>query len=215
MHMALATSLATIVITSISSTLAHHKKGAVLWQKVLLLTPSICIGSWLGASFATQLDTSTLKPVFGFFEIFVAFLMYSQYQSKQHQQTIKTVNGFIGGGFIGGISAIVGIGGGTLTVPFLHWHKINIKNAIATSAACGLPIAIFATASYIFNGLDSAKPQQNTFGFVQLNAFILIATSSFLFAPLGAKVTHNISDVLLKKVFSGFLLMLGLKMLLF
>ena len=214
MHMALATSLATIIITSISSTLAHHKKRAVLWPVVLILAPGIGLGSWLGASFATQLDTSTLKPIFGIFEIFVAFLMYSQYQSKQHQLTIKKVNGFIGGNIIGSISAIVGIGGGTLTVPFLHWHKIKIKNAIATSAACGLPIAVFATASYIYNGWHLQQDQQNMFGYVQLNAFLLIATCSFLFAPLGAKFAHSISDVLLKKIFSLFLLLLGIKMLL-
>jgi len=218
MHMALATSLATIIITSISSTLAHHKKRAVLWPTVLLLSPGICLGAWLGANFATQLDTSTLKPMFGLFEIFVACLMFGQYQSKNHQRTIKTSSGLIGGSIIGGISAIVGIGGGTLTVPFLHWHKINIKNAIATSAACGLPIAIFATASYTYsswNLTDNISPdQQSMFGFVQLHAFLLIAICSFLFAPLGAKLAHTISDVLLKKIFSIFLLLLGLKMLL-
>ena len=218
MHMALATSLATIIITSISSTLAHHKKHAVLWPIVLLLAPGICLGAWFGANLASQLDTSILKPVFGLFEIFVAFLMYSQYQSKEHHRTIKKSNGFIGGSIIGGISAIVGIGGGTLTVPFLHWHKINIKNAIATSAACGLPIATFATASYVFSGWDIADEisqiQQNTFGFIQLQAFILISVCSFIFAPLGAKLAHNISSILLKKIFSIFLLLLGLKMLL-
>lgn len=214
MHMALATSLATIIVTSISSTLAHHKRRAVLWPTVIRLSPGICLGAWLGASFATQLDTAILKPVFGFFEIFVAFLMYSQYQSKKHQHTIKTSNGFLGGSIIGGISAIVGIGGGTLTVPFLHWHKIDIKNAIATSAACGLPIAIFATASYIFRGWNISPEQQTMLGYVQLQAFFLISICSFLFAPLGAKLAHTISDVLLKKIFSIFLLLLGLKMLL-
>lgn len=219
MHMALATSLATIIITSISSTLAHHKKNAVLWPVVLLLSPGIAIGAWLGADFAAQLDSTILKPVFGIFEIFVAILMFSRYQSKQHQLTIRATNGFIGGGIIGSVSAIVGIGGGTLTVPFLHWHKINIKNAVATSAACGLPIAIFATTSYIFNGANLIEAtqlrQQSMFGFVQIHAFLFIAAASFLFAPLGAKLAHSISDVLLKKVFAIFLLVLGLKMLLF
>lgn len=218
MHMALATSLATIIITSISSTLAHHKKRAVHWPIVLLLSPGICFGAWLGASFATQLDTAVLKPMFGCFEIFVAALMFSQYQSKNHQLTIRPVNGFLGGGIIGSISAIVGIGGGTLTVPFLHWHKIDIKNAIATSAACGLPIAVFATASYVFSGLNTTESsvltQQSMFGFVQLHAFALIAICSFIFAPVGVKFAHTISDALLKKIFSVFLLLLGLKMLL-
>jgi len=218
MHMALATSLATIIITSISSTLAHHKKRAVLWPTVLLLSPGICLGAWSGAAYAAQLDTTLLKPVFGCFEIFVALLMYSRYQSKKHQSNIGISSGFVGGCTIGGISAVVGIGGGTLTVPFLHWHKISMKNAIATSAACGLPIAIFATASYIFSGWNLSSNlshgQQNMFGFVQIHAFILISTCSFLFAPLGAKLAHAVSDVILKKIFSIFLLLLGLKMLL-
>jgi hypothetical protein len=217
MHMALATSLATIVITSISSTLAHHKKKAVLWRIVFMLAPGICLGAWLGAIFATELETAILKPLFGIFELCVAALMFSQHQSKQHQLSIKPVNAFFGGNIIGSISAIVGIGGGTLTVPFLHWHNINIKNAVATSAACGFPIAVFATASYIISGWDIsnelAQSPVNVFGYVQLNAFAYISISSFIFAPLGAKVAHKVADINLKRVFSLFLLVLGLKML--
>ena len=216
MHMALATSLATIVVTSISSTLAHHKKQAVIWPIVLILSPGIAVGAWLGASFAAQLDTSTLKPVFGLFELFVAALMFKQYQSKQHHLNIKTTNAIIGGGLIGGISSIVGIGGGTLTVPFLHWHNINIKNAIATSAACGVPIALFASASYIYSGwhLQTGSSSYPThISYVQLDAFLFISISSFLCAPLGAKLAHKVPDSYLKKTFTLLLLLLGLKML--
>ena len=216
MHMALATSLATIIITSISSTLAHHKKQAVLWPTVFSLAPGICLGAWFGASIAAELQTATLRPVFGVFELCVATLMLTQYQSKQHHLSIRPLSAFFGGGIIGSISAIVGIGGGTLTVPFLHWHNINIKNAIATSAACGLPIAVFGTASYIFSARaisGTSSLAGNTFGYVQTNAFVLIAICSFIFAPLGAKVAHNISDNTLKKVFALLLFLLGLKML--
>lgn len=217
MHMALATSLATIVFTSISSTLAHHRKKAVLWRIVFLLAPGICIGAWFGASIATELNTNTLKPLFGIFELCVAALMFSQYQSKQHHLSIKPVNAFISGNIIGGFSAIVGIGGGTLTVPFLHWNNINIKNAVATSAACGLPIAISGTASYIINGWEvshqASFSQRATLGYVQINAFAFIAFASFISAPVGAKMAHKFSDINLKKVFALFLLVLGLKML--
>jgi uncharacterized membrane protein YfcA len=215
MHMALATSLATIIITSLSSTLAHHRKRAVLWRVVMLLVPGIGIGAWFGASLASELDTTTLKPVFGLFEIFVAILMLSRYQSDRHTLSINTGSALLGGGFIGGISSIVGIGGGTLTVPFLHWHNIAIKNAIATSAACGLPIAIFATASYIWNSQHLANshllPSDNA-GFVNLHAFAVISLCSFMFAPLGAKLAHRIPDVTLKRVFSSLLLLLGISM---
>lgn len=217
MQMALATSLATIIVTSVSSTFAHHKKQAVIWPVVFSLSPGICLGAWLGADLASDLSTAILKPVFGVFELFVAALMLSHYQSQQHNYAIKPLTSFLGGNIIGGISAIVGIGGGTLTVPFLHWHQLKVKNAIATSAACGLPIAVMGTASYVFNSWDISNsfssPQAYTLGYVQLNAFLLIAISSFIFAPLGAKVTHKISDSLLRKVFALFLLLLGIKML--
>lgn len=217
MHMALATSLATIIITSISSTIAHQKKQAILWRVVFSLAPGICLGAWFGAEFASQLNTAILKPLFGIFELFVAALMLSQYQSQQHQFRLKPVTAFIGGNIIGSVSAIVGIGGGTLTVPFLHWNNIKIKNAVATSAACGFPIAVAGTTSYIVNGWNietSALSGDNvSFGYVQLNAFITIAFTSFIFAPLGAKVAHKISDLHLKKFFSLLLFVLGVRML--
>lgn len=217
MHMALATSLATIIVTSIASTLAHHKKQAVLWPTVFLLAPGICLGAWLGASLASELSTAILRPLFAVFELCIAALMLSQYQSKQQHSTIQPFNALFGGGIIGSISAIVGIGGGTLTVPFLHWHNINIKNAIASSAACGLPIALFGTAAYIYAGwtiTDSSSLPENAIGYVHINAFVLIAISSFICAPLGAKLAHKISDKSLKKIFALVLLILGLKMLL-
>lgn len=217
MHMALATSLATIIITAISSTIAHQKKHAILWPVVFSLAPGIALGAWFGAELASQLNTETLKPLFGIFELFVAVLMLSQYQSQQHQFSLKPVTAFIGGNIIGSVSAIVGIGGGTLTVPFLHWNNINIKNAVATSAACGFPIAVAGTASYIVNGWNietTALSADNiSFGYVQLNAFITIALSSFIFAPLGAKVAHKISDAQLKKFFALLLIVLGIRML--
>lgn len=234
MHMALATSLATIIVTSISSTYTHNKKHAVLWRVVLLLAPGICLGAWFGAIFATHINTVILKSFFGVFELFVAALMFNSAQNHQknetheiqRQDTIKPARAFFGGNFIGLLSSIIGIGGGTLTVPFLNWQNISIKNAIASSAACGFPIAVFGTLSYLVSGwslnltphisdsgLTNLLPT-NTFGYVQLNAFLLIALFSFIFAPLGAKASHKLSDINLKKVFSAFLFFLGLKMLL-
>ena len=213
MHMALATSLATIIFTSISSTLAHHKKQAVLWKTVLLLTPGICLGAWIGGAFASHIDTEILKPIFGCFEFLVALHLLSNLQTKQHVSSIDPVKASIGGFFIGDISALVGIGGGTLTVPFLHWHKIAIRNAIATSAACGLPIAIFGTASYVYAGWNINGLPEYTLGYVQLTAFSLIAVTSFLMAPLGAKAAHIIPEKNLKAGFAVFLLLLSAKML--
>ena len=212
--MALATSLATIIVTSISSSFAHHKKHAVLWPIVFLLAPGICIGAWTGGVFAASLNTEILKPVFGCFELLVALHLLSNTKTREHESSIEPVKATIGGFIIGNISAIVGIGGGTLTVPFLHWHKINIRNAIASSAACGLPIALFGTASFIYAGWGISGLPEQTFGYVNLTAFFSIIVTSFLFAPLGAKATHIIAERKLKIGFGLFLLLVSTKMLL-
>ncbi|MDH5710265.1 MAG: sulfite exporter TauE/SafE family protein [Gammaproteobacteria bacterium] len=212
MHMALATSLATIIVTSISSTRAHHKKHAVLWPVFLLLAPGICLGAWLGGIAASAMPTNLLKPAFGIFELFVAIHMLWNRQSRQHNTSINKIKSAAGGFVIGAISALVGIGGGTLTVPFLHWHSIAIRNAIATSAACGLPIAIFGTASYIYTGWSIDDLPQQTLGYVHLQAFALIIATSFIFAPVGARLAHQLPEAALKKGFALFLILIGLKL---
>lgn len=209
MHMALATSLATIIFTSISSTLAHHKKQAVLWPLVWLLAPGIVIGAWLGGSAAARLDTSVLKPVFAVFELLVAIQLLRQSGVSRRQTRLASFHGLAGGTVIGFVSAIVGIGGGTLTVPFLHWHNVSMRNAVATSAACGLPIAAFATGSYIFAGSDAGGLPEPSWGYVFLPAFGSIVIASFVFAPLGAKVAHWLPENTLRTGFGLFLLALG------
>lgn len=214
MHMALATSLATIVFTSISSTHAHHKKQAVQWPLVLLLTPGIAIGAWLGGTAATALNTDALKKIFGVFELLVAIHLLSRHRFAQHNHSISKLRAGISSGVIGFVSAIVGIGGGTLTVPFLHWHGIAMRKAIATSAACGLPIAIFATASFILSGWHTTNLSSSTLGFVNLNAFTFIVIASYLCAPLGAKAAHSLPENVLRLIFGIILLALSAKMIL-
>jgi len=213
MHMALATSLATIIITSISSTRAHHKKKAVLWPVAALLAPGICIGAWFGGVIAAQLGTEILKPIFGIFELVIATYLLINKKSAAHVTNIGKIKSTLGGLFIGTVSAIVGIGGGSLTVPFLLWHSITMRNAIATSAACGFPIAIFGSASYIYSGYQITNLPAYTFGYVHMVAFALIISTSFLFAPVGAKLAHRLPENLLRKGFALFLLLIGLKML--
>lgn len=220
MHMALGTSLATIVITSISSSYAHHKKNAVLWSTVFLLSPGIVLGAWAGGSTASVLDSAILKPVFAVFEFTVAIMMLLSHNKKTDAlpvaiQPVKihTCIALTGGFVIGLVSAIAGIGGGTLTVPFLHKLNVNIKNAVATSAACGLPIALAGTASYIFAGRNVSFDGVPALGYINLEAFSAIIMTSLLFAPLGAWLAHKIPDKQLKKVFAIFLFFLGIKML--
>ena len=213
MQMALTTSLATIVITSISSTRAHHKKQAVLWPLVLLLSPGIIFGAWFGGLFASAINSDSLKSFFAIFEFAVAINLLLKKQPAQHNTVIKKTVAAAGGTVIGFISTLVGIGGGTMTVPFLHWFTISMRNAVATSAACGFPIALIGTLSYLYASYDLSLSGSNAIGYLQYDALLFIAGSSFLFAPLGAKVAHSISEKTLRQSFSSLLFILGFIML--
>jgi uncharacterized membrane protein YfcA len=118
------------------------------------------------------------------------------------------------GGVIGGVSAIVGIGGGSLTVPFLTWCNTAMRQAVATSAACGLPIALAGSVGYIVAGLNSADLPAWSLGYVYGPALLGVAAASMLSAPLGAKLAHTLPTGTLKKVFAVFLTLVGTKMLL-
>lgn len=218
MHLALATSLATIIITSISSTRAHHQRQAVLWPVVLRFAPGILLGAWLGGVLAARISSETLKPVFGVFELLVALYMFSQYKPVQHDTRISTARSTGGGLIIGAVSALVGIGGGSLSVPFLLWHGIAMRRAVATSAAVGLPIAVAGTAAYIYSGWQQTFLAQGriepTLGYVHLTAFVSIIATSFIFAPLGAKLAHSLPETTLKRVFALFLSAIAFKLML-
>ncbi|TNF36098.1 MAG: sulfite exporter TauE/SafE family protein [Gammaproteobacteria bacterium] len=213
MHLALGTSLATIVITSISSVRSHHRHQAVLWPVAARLAPGILIGAWLGGWLAGQLTTAWLKPIFGVFEILVALHLLSGKQVEEHERLPGPLIMNSAGGVIGTISAIVGIGGGTLTVPFLVWHGTAIRKAIATSAACGLPIAISGSLSYAVAGWGNPQLPDHVLGYIHLPAFVGIVLTSALFAPLGARLTHRLPVQLLKKIFAVFLLLVAAKLL--
>ena len=214
MHMALATSLATIIVTSIASARAHHRRGAVLWPIVFRLSPAIIVGAWLGAVIASALASDILRPAFGVFELLVAIHLLINYRPVTHTTSISTTSGIVGGTVIGSISSIVGIGGGTLTVPFLLWHNINIKNAVASSAACGFPIALAGTATYVASGWSVADLPAYSLGYVNLPAFAMIIVTSIITAPVGAGLAHRLPEKTLRIVFALFLLALGTKMLL-
>ena len=213
MHSALATSLASIVFTSVSSTLAHHKKHAVIWPLVWRLAPGIVTGAWLGGMAAARLDTAVLKPVFAVFELLVALHLLRRASPVQQRTPLQNPVAVGGGLTIGFISAIVGIGGGTLTVPFLHWHNIAMRHAVATSAACGLPIALFGAAAYVVSGWQANLPVPSL-GYVNLPALGFIVITSYLCAPLGARLAHHLPEQRLKMAFALFLLALSMKMLL-
>lgn len=211
MHMALGTSLATIIITSISSVSAHHKKGAVLWQVVKNLAPGLMLGSFLGAAIADLLPSHALQLMMGIFAIWVAYRMFAGAQvvvDASRQLPPKNMQLLAGGG-IGIASAIFGIGGGSLTVPYLNRYGVVMQKAVATSAACGLPIAIAGAIGFMVFGAANSQPIKGAIGYVHIYAFIGISVMSFFTAKIGAKVAHRLSPMMLKRCFAALLSCIG------
>ncbi len=204
MHMALGTSLAIIMLTSLSSIRAHHQRGAVLWSLCGRLTPGIVLGALSGAVVADMLSDEVLKPVFGIFELLVALQMWLGVRSSLQRNLPDWPGISVAGWVIGSVSAIVGIGGGTLTVPFLTWCRIGIHNAVATSAACGFPIAVAGTLGFIATGWNEAGLPAMSSGYVYWPAFAAVGVASMLFAPLGARLAHALPADKLKKFFAIF-----------
>lgn len=214
MHLALGTSLASIAFTSLSSIRAHQKHRAILWPAVVQLTPGIMLGAAFGGWVAGMMTTAWLKPLFAVFELGVGLHMLASVTTVAHRPAASPAGMAGAGGVIGLVSALVGIGGGTLTVPWLVWNSAPMRQAIATSAACGFPIAVAGSVSYIVNGWQQPLLPETALGYVHLPAFIGIVISSILFAPLGARLTHNLPVTTLKKIFGALLLLLGIKLLL-
>ncbi|MCK4742197.1 MAG: sulfite exporter TauE/SafE family protein [Sulfuriflexus sp.] len=212
-HIAVGTSLASIVMTSISSTWAHQQHAAVLWPVFWQLTPGIILGVFIGAVIADFMNANSLRTFFGVFELLVAAQMAMNIKPAAHRQLPNWQGTASAGSGIGIISSIVGIGGGTLTVPFLIWCNTNMHKAIATSAACGLPIAVAGAIAYTLTGLNEANLPEGAMGYIYWPAFTGIIITSILFAPLGARLAHRLPVAVLKKVFAVLLAVLGLRML--
>ncbi|RYY73641.1 MAG: sulfite exporter TauE/SafE family protein [Gammaproteobacteria bacterium] len=212
-HMALATSMAAIIPTAIASLRAHHSRNAVLWSVVLKIAPGILLGTFAGTFLASYLSAKPLAIFFSCFMSFVALQMVMDRKPKPSRQLPSgVVLSGVGSG-IGGISALVAIGGGTLTVPFLTWCNIALPVAIGTSAAVGLPIAFAGATGYLINGWSVENLPVHTLGFIYWPAVIAMATASFFTAPLGARLAHSLPIPLLKKCFAALLISLSLQML--
>jgi len=214
MQIAVGTSLATIVITSLSSIVAHQKHGAILWNVVRYLTPGLLAGAVFGAIIADYLPTYTLQIVFAIFVLLLGLRMIlagaTSPQRRLPGRTGMNAVGFI----IGSLSAVVGIGGGSLTVPFLAYCNIKkIHHAIATSSACGFPIAIAGSIGFAITGLNEPGLPAWSSGYIYWPAFFGISITAALFAPLGARLAHNLPVTTLKSLFGVLLLLMGIKML--
>lgn len=212
-HLALGTSMACIILTSLSSMRAHHANGTVLWPLAKTMSLGMIVGTLSATFLIPYLSSKSLAIFFSAFMAYVAIQMFRT--SKPHEGSVeigKTELRLVTLG-IGAISALVSIGGGSLTVPYLTWRNINIRNAIATSAALGFVISVAGTLGYLINGFRTVGFTADTWGYVYLPTVLLVAIPSFFTAPVGAKLTQKLPVKTLKKIFGALLMLLSLKML--
>ncbi|MEY2618742.1 MAG: hypothetical protein RL522_1744 [Pseudomonadota bacterium] len=207
---AIATSMATIIFTSLSSVRAHHKRGAVRWDIVRRLAPGIVLGSLVASlGVFSFLKGSWLALFFAGFVGFSATQMFLDKKPKPSRQMPGSAGQLAAGGVIGFLSGLVGAGGGFVSVPFMTWCNVAIHNAVATSAALGFPIAVANVGGYILAGQNVQDLPAGTFGYLWLPALAVIAVGSVLTAPLGARAAHALPVKTLKKVFASILYMLS------
>jgi uncharacterized membrane protein YfcA len=212
-HMAVATSTATIIFTALSSAREHHKHGAVLWAVVAGLAPGIIVGSLVGPQIVGGMSTGLLAGFFGVFVAFSATQMLIDRKPRPSRELPGKPGLFAVGGGIGLISSMVGAGGGFLSVPFMSWCNVKIHNAVATSAALGLPIAIAGTIGFIIAGADERGMPAYSLGYIYLPALLSIVVASMLTAPLGARTAHTWPVKKLKRAFALLLYVLAAYML--
>jgi len=213
-HMAVATSLATIVITSIASVKAHNRHGTVIWWVFRAMTPGIVLGGIIGSTAARYIDSDNLKTVFGIFALLIAVQMIFKFRPPEKSREPGKLRLFFSGGIIGSFSTLVGIGGGSLTVPYLIFWKTNMARAVGTSSAIGLPLSISGTIGFIISGWGAPELPHWSLGYVFLPAFFGIVMVSSFTAPIGARLASKISGKLLSRVFASFLIVVGLDILL-
>lgn len=213
LHMALATSMAAIVPISLSSLLAHQRRGGVQWPVVHWLTPGILLGTLSATFLAAIIPTQFLAMVFTVFVVYAALQMSIQILPQAPRQ-LPGAGGLVAvGGGIGGISALVSIGGGALTVPFLVWHQVPLKQAIASSAAVGFPLALAGALGYWINGLLQPVDFPATWGWIHWPAVLIIALTSPWLAPVGVALMHRLPVPILKRLFALLLITMAIRML--
>ncbi len=214
MHLALGTSMATIVFTSLASMRKHHQHGAVNWQVVRGITPGILLGTALGALLASSIPTRGLGIFFTLFVYFAAAQILIDKRPHPSRQLPGIAGMTLTGTFTGWISSLVSIGGGTIVVPFLIWCNVPLRHAIGTASAIGFPIAVGGTLGYIAVGSHIEALPAPHLGYVYLPALFWVALASVVTAPLGARAAHRMKVELLRKLFAVLLIMLATKLLL-
>jgi uncharacterized membrane protein YfcA len=213
MHLSLATSMATIVFTSISSVRAHHRHGAVDWRVALAMAPGIVAGALGATLIAGFVPTRALAVFFAVFMLYASLQMFFEVKPKPTRQLPGAAGLFGVGAGIGALSSVLAAGGAFLSIPFLARCNVPLKRAIGTAAANGFPIAVAGTAGYVLNGLRVSGLPDGSLGFVYVPALAIIVAASMPMAPLGAKLAHRLPVKRLRIAFALVLLALALRML--
>ena len=211
MHAALASSMASIVLTAASSARAHHRRGSVLWPTVAWMVPGVLLGGWLGSRVAIGLAGDALRwCVAAYCFIVAAQMLLSRATPGGDARTVPRGPGYsVAGVAIGALSALVGIGGGSMTVPLLVWRGVPPVRAVGTSSACGIFIGIGSALGYALQAPAGALPLAYSVGYIYLPAALGVAAASVLAAPYGTRLAHAISGDALKRVFAVFMMVVG------
>ena len=213
-HLALGTSFATIIFTSLSSIIAHHRLGNVNWGVARMMTPGLALGVTVGSVIAATLSGTVLQIAIGTYLCVIAIQFVFALQPRSIQQLPGCGGLSAAGTFIGGLSAFFGIAGGSMTVPFLTMCKVEMKRAVATSAVCGLPIALFGAITYSLEGVITQQPMpEMTIGYIYWPAVIGIVLVSTPFARVGAAIANRLQERNLKRAFALVMLLIGVRLL--
>ena len=213
LHLALGTSITSIVFTSISSLRAHHKHGAVRWDILRAAVPGLIVGTLLGTVVADQLQSKYLAIFFVIFVYCSAVQMFADVKPKPTRQLPGKAGVSVVAVIVGIVSSLVGVGGGVMTIPLMSLCNVPMRQAIGTSAALGLPIAVAGTVGFIVTGLGKDHLPALSLGYVYLPALIGIVIGTFVTVPWGAKMAHSMPVTTLKKIFAVILFILATRML--
>ena len=212
-HLALATSMSCIVINAIFSIYTHQQHNAIIWSITAKITPMVLLGSTLATYWVISIKSTTVALIFMCLMMLVALQMIMDFKPRASKPKPLTVfQLFPAGLIIGSLSAMIAIGGGSLTVPFLNWHQVNIKKAIATAASIGLPIAVASCLVFVFQQQAQVELLNNTWGYIYWPATLAISLGSIISTPIGARLTHKLPINVLKKGFAVLITLLALRM---
>lgn len=212
MHAALASSLASIVLTATSSAYSHHRRGSVLWPTVAWMVPGLLLGGWLGSGLAVYLDDDVLRWIVAGYCFIAGAQMAFGSNAHPEGRGVAAPRGpvmSLAGSVVGAVSAVVGIGGGSMTVPLLVARGVQPVRAVGTSSACGVAIGLASALGYALHAPPGALPS-HAIGYIYLPAAIGVAIASVIAAPYGTKLAHRIGGKALKRVFAMFMVVMGI-----